>query len=221
MKITPKTFQLLKNFSGINSSIYVDRGNVIRTMSESRAVVAHATVQEMFPREFGIYDLNQFLGVVSLFTDPDFEFDTTYMTIGGQEKTNSRYYYSSKDMHVMPPQSVKMPNSVCSFILSEKNLKSLMQAANVMGLPEVVVQGGEGVIRILATNTKNNNSNNWYCDLGEYKGRFKAIFKVENIKLQYSTYEVCISDKGIAEFKLPDDSLRYWIATDSKSTYSE
>jgi len=71
MKLTQKTFNLLKNFSSINQSLYAYTGNKLKTVSETKTVIAEAEVQEMFPREFGIYDLNQFLGIVSLLEEPD------------------------------------------------------------------------------------------------------------------------------------------------------
>ena len=78
MKLTQKTLTTLKNYASINQSLYVTRGNVLKTISEMKSVMAEVEVQEMFPREFAIYDLNQFLGVVSLFDEPDLDFDTTY-----------------------------------------------------------------------------------------------------------------------------------------------
>jgi hypothetical protein len=221
MKLTPRTIQILKNFTSLNSSIYIDPGNVIRTMTETKTVIAHATVPEMFPRSFGIYDLNQFLGVASLFTDPDLEFDTQYLNIKGADRSSSRYYYSSKEMHVPVPQNIKMPEPLATFTLSEKVLKQILQATNVMNLPEVVIQCDGSELKVVSTNTKNNTSNSFLYDIGNCNKRFKAIIKIDNLRLLSGTYEVKITDRGITEFALPGGSLKYWIATEASSSYGE
>lgn len=211
MKITPRTVQLLKNFSGINTSIYVNRGNKIRTMSESKSIVAEATIEEEFPREFGIYDLNQFLGVISLFSNPEFEFDTQYVTVKGDEGSSSRYFFSAKENHVMPPDTVRMPDPVFTFTLTDKLLKQLLQASNVMGLPDIVIEGDGEKVTVTATNTKNNTTNNYFVKIADTDTVFKIVFKVDNIKLMSNTYEVKIASQGIAEFALSDGSLKYWV----------
>lgn len=211
MKITPRTVQLLKNFSGINTAIYINKGNKIRTMSESKSIVAEAVVAEEFPREFGIYDLNQFLGVASLFTNPEFEYDTQYMTIKGDEGSSSRYFYSAKENHVMPPEVVRMPDPVFTFTLTEKLLKQLLQAANVMGLPDIIVEGNGEKVTITASNVKNSTTNNYFVEIAESDAVFKIVFKVDNIKLLLGSYEVKIASQGIAEFALTDGSLKYWV----------
>ena len=105
MKLTQKTFSILKNFSSINQSLYVTKGNVLRTMSEMKSVMAEAEIQEMFPQDFGIYDLNQFLGVLSLFEEPDLDFDTSYVRIKGGQNASSNYFYADKaTIRTMPPE---------------------------------------------------------------------------------------------------------------------
>lgn len=211
MKLTPRTVQLLKNFAGINKSIYVNRGNKIRTMSESKSIVAEATVEEDFPNEFGIYDLNQFLGVTSLFTNPEIEFESNHMSIKGDEGSRSCYFYSAKENHVMPPEVVRMPDPVYQFTLTDKLLKQLLQAANVLGLPDIVIQGDGEKVSVTATNIKNSTTNNYFVDIEKSDTVFKIIFKVDNIKLTSGTYDVKIASQGIAEFALSDGSLKYWV----------
>ena len=83
MKLTQDAYQVMKNLSTINLSLYVFPGNKLKTVSENKTVIAEVELQDSFSKEFGIYDLNQFLGVVSLFDNPDLEFDTTHLVING------------------------------------------------------------------------------------------------------------------------------------------
>ena len=74
MKLSDKTLTILKNFAGINNSILVKEGTNLRTISVAKNILAEADITEDFPREFGIYDLNQFLNGLSLHQDPNLDF---------------------------------------------------------------------------------------------------------------------------------------------------
>ena len=65
MKLSKETIEVLKNFSGINQSIVVKEGNKLKTVNSLKNILAHATVEEDFPKEFAIYDLTRFLGLIS------------------------------------------------------------------------------------------------------------------------------------------------------------
>ena len=74
MKLSDNTLTILKNFAGINNSILVKEGNRLRTISVAKNILAEADITEEFPRDFAIYDLNQFLNGLSLHQDPDLDF---------------------------------------------------------------------------------------------------------------------------------------------------
>ena len=74
MKLSDNTLTILKNFAGINNSILVKEGNKLRTISVAKNILAEADIKEEFPRDFAIYDLNQFLNGLSLHQDPDLDF---------------------------------------------------------------------------------------------------------------------------------------------------
>lgn len=221
MKITQRTFQVLKNFSTINPTLFVQKGNMIRTVSQNKTILAEATVQEEFPREFAIYDLSEFLGVVSLFDEPDFTFDTYYVSIEDEAKASSQYFYADKAMVTVPPENgIELPDTPIKFTLGDKVLKHLLQAASVMSLPEVIVAGDGESIKVLATNTKNTTSHQFSYEVGKTDQKFKMVFKVENLKLISGTYDVTISSKRLAQFAIADGSITYWIATESSSTFN-
>jgi|TARA_R110000796_G_scaffold58628_4_gene135374 hypothetical protein len=220
MKISQRTFQVLKNFSSINPTLNVTAGSVIRTVSQNKTVLAEAAVQEEFPMDFAIYDLSEMLGVVSLFDEPEFEFDSHYVQISDSASASSDYFYADKSMVTVPPTGgIELPDEPVKFLLGEKVLKGLLQAASVMGLPEVIVQGDGENIKVLATNSKNTTSHQFSYEVGKTSDHFKMVFKVENLKLIAGTYDVSISSSRIAKFILQDQSLSYWIATEGTSTY--
>ena len=74
MKLSDNTISLLKNFSTINQSILFKTGNKLRTISVMKNILAEATINEALPKDFGIYDLNQFLNGHSLHQSPELDF---------------------------------------------------------------------------------------------------------------------------------------------------
>ena len=54
MKLSDKTLSVLKNFSSINQSILFKEGNKLRTISVMKNILAEATINEEFSRDFGI-----------------------------------------------------------------------------------------------------------------------------------------------------------------------
>ena len=220
MKITPRTFQILKNFSSINPTLFVQKGNKIRTISQNKTIMAEATVQEEFPREFCFYDLSEFLGVVSLFDNPDFDFDTYYVKINDDASASSHYFYAEKSMVTIPPEkNIELPDEPIKFTLGDKVLRHVLQAAGVMKLPEIVVQGDGETIKLATTNTKNTTGHDFAYDVGKTDKRFKMVFNVDNLKLISGTYDVTISSKKMSKFVLSDGSMTYFIANEGTSSY--
>ena len=46
-------------------------------------ILGEAGITETFPRDFGIYDLNEFLGVLSLVKDAEVNFDDSHLIVDG------------------------------------------------------------------------------------------------------------------------------------------
>ena len=74
MIISTDTIDVLKNYAEINQSILFKKGSTIKTVNEQTNVLSKVVVTEDFPKEFAIYDLNEFLSAMSLFEDPELDF---------------------------------------------------------------------------------------------------------------------------------------------------
>lgn len=221
MQISEDTFNILKNFSTINPSIALKQGNTIRTVSEQKNILAQAVVSETFPVDFAIYELNQFLGLASLFEDPDFAFGGTDVTIRDAKNSRSRYTYTDPSMVTSPPEkNIEIPSIEVEFSMTASDLKAVVSAAHQLGLPEVVVRGGGTGVSLVATDTKNPTSNEYSRDVAPSNGAvFQMVFKTENLKFISGDYEVKISKAGIAHFQCSTMNIQYWVATEANSTY--
>ena len=217
MKINKDTLNTLKNFSDINMSIEVKAGNTLRTVSVQKNILAQSEVETTFPQDFAIYEVNRFLGAISLFDDPDFEFGQNSVRIGN-DRNSLNYVYCDPSMIVTPPEkNITVPDPEVRFKLSQDSLSRVLKAGNVLGTPEIVVEGGSP-ITVRAMDSQNDSSDTFHVNLDENTDKtFRFIFKIENFKMISGDYDVEISSKGIAKFS--QNQLQYWIATESSSTY--
>ena len=213
MKLSERTIQLLKNFSTINQSIMVRPGNQLKTISPLKSVFAQATVSETFEKEFAIYELSRFLGTVSLFTDPEFTFNDSYVTIfSGKQRVN--YTYADPSMITAPPsKNVNFPEPEVEFTLTSDQLSTISRAGSVLQMPEIAVVGEDGIISIRAVDSKNSTADVFSLDVGECEKDFKVIFRPENLKIIPAEYKVSLTSVGISRFET--DHLTYWIATEA------
>ncbi|NMC87795.1 MAG: hypothetical protein GYA69_05130, partial [Candidatus Moranbacteria bacterium] len=125
MKLSGDTLTLLKNFSTINPSLIFKKGSVISTLSNGKNILATANIVEVFPMDFAIYDLSEFLGAVSLFTDPDFDFKEKYLVISsGSSKI--KYFYADPSGIVSPTKGITMPECEISFEFTKEGYESLL-----------------------------------------------------------------------------------------------
>ena len=222
MQLSEKTISLLKNFSGINQSILFKEGNKLRTISVMKNILAEVQIDEEFERDFGIYDLNQFLNSMSLFKDPQLDFkNESYVTIR-EGNTRSKYFFADPAVIVTPPdKSITLPSEDVAFSLNTQQLDKLLKAAAVYGVPDLSVVGEAGVIKLVVRDKKNDTSNDFNIVVGETTDTFTLNFKVENIKVLPGAYDVVISRKLLSRFQSEDKNLTYYIALEPDSTYDE
>ena len=221
MKLSDNTLTLLKNFAGINQSILVKQGNKLRTISIAKNILAEAEITEDFPREFAIYDLNQFLNGLSLHQDPDLDFtENSYITIR-EGKRRVKYFYADPNVIISPPEKeIKLPSEDVCFQLETGSLEKLVKAAGVYQLPDISAIGDAGVIRLVVRDKKNDTSNEYSIVVGETDEQFTFNFKVENIsKIVSGAYNVVVSRKLLSQFTNTKHNLSYWIALEPDSTF--
>ena len=220
MTLCDNTLMVLKNFAGINNSILVKKGSKLRTMSVAKNILAEADITEDFPREFGIYDLNQFLNGLSLHQDPNLDFsEDTYLTIR-EGKRRVKYFYADPQVIVSPPEKeISLPTKDVSFQLESITLEKLLKAAAVYQLPDLSAVGEAGVVKLVVRDKKNDTSNEFAIVVGDTDKNFTFNFKVENIKIIPGAYNVIISSKLLAEFTNSKMNLTYFIALEPDSTF--
>ena len=220
MKLSESTLSLHKNFSTINQSILFKKGNRLRTVSVMKNILAEATIAEEFPRDFGIYDLNQYLNGLGLHNDPELDFANEKYVVIKEGRSRSKYFFADPSCIVTPPEdSITLPTEDVSFELSTDQLDKLLKAAAIYQLPDLSVEGGDGVVKVLVRDKKNDASNDFSIVVGETDGTFSFNFKVENIKILPGNYDVVVSQKLLSRFTSKNQDLTYYIALEPDSTF--
>jgi len=215
--LSKKTLDVLKNFSTINSSIVFRKGSTVRTISNAENILAKFTGEEVFPVDFAIYDLSQFLSGIFLFNDPQLEFTSNdFVSIRGG-RTSAKYYFSDPEITLKsaPEKNVNFPGADLQFNLTGDDLIALQKASAVYSLPDLTFQSEEGLdtIKLILSDKENDTSNTYDLSVaGCATGTFSLDVKIENIRLLPGDYSVKVSKHLISEWTNQNVDLTYYIA---------
>ena len=219
MKLSDNTISVLKNYSTINQNLMINMGSTLSTMSAMKNIVAKATVEETFEQDVAIYDLNEFLGCMSLFTNLDLDFQDKFVVMKGETNNSLKYWYSDPSVVTTVTKEITMPECEVKFTLSTEQLSEINRAAASIGAPDMVLEGGN----LRVTDKKNDTANAYHAEIfDEFLDApdYKFWFKVENLKLIPGTYDVEVSSKKISHFTNIKLGVQYWIALEPESSYN-
>lgn len=220
--LSKTTLSVLKNFSTLNSNILVKPGNILRTITPSKNGMAEATVEETFDVEFGIWDLSKFLGVVSLFSTPKFEFGEKSVVIHGGNGSRVTYFYSEPRLLTTPTKNVNMPSVSLSVDITEKTFAELQKASSVLQLPDLSFVNENDRIMAVVSDLQDPTTNNYKVDVGANKSNseFSLNFKMENIKILPGDYTIEFSKNIVGQFTNETLDLKYWFAMETNSKFN-
>ena len=216
MKLSKETVGLIKNFAGINSNLLLKSGNKLATISAQKNVMADAVVTETFP-DFGIYDLNEFLGAMSLFDDPELTFNDKYVTIE-QGGNSIKYFAAEASVLTAPQKAITFPDAEIEFTMTSNMLTMIQRTASVLKASDVSIVGDGSTMTVMVGDKKNATGNSYNTTVGQTDKKFKVNLKVENLKMIPGDYAVSISSKKISRFKGAGD-LVYYVAVEADSTF--
>jgi len=220
MKLSKETLEIVKNFASINQNMLIKGGDTLSTLSTNKTVFGNAKVKDSFPSEFGIYDLNQFLGVLSLFEDPELDFKETHVVIS--EKGNSvKYYNAAKNTLVVPSKDIVFPEADSIVVdISKGALANIHKASNILGHKDLSIVGDGKTVALHVIDKKAPSSNSFNFSIGETDQTFNIYIKIENLKMLPNDYKLTVSPKKISRFANATGDLTYYVAVESDSTFA-
>lgn len=213
MRLSKDTYNILKNFASINSNIMINPGNSLKTVSTGKNIYAEAKIAEDFDVSVPIWDLNKFLGVVSMFNNPDLEFHDTHVVISNG-RSSVTYYYSEPTLLTIPNRSINMPVPTVEFDLDEKNLNDILKAASILQVNDLRMVAADGKVTISVDDASQSNSNSFTVEIDsdQINEEFDGIINVSEIKFIPGSYTVSLTSSIISKFKHKTLDLSYYIA---------
>lgn len=216
MKLSKETIGYLKNFATINGNLLIKPGSALSTISAAKSVYAAVNVTENFEHQFGIYDLNEFLGILSLFEDPDIQFTPTFATIR-QGKNSLKFFSADSSVLTAPAKAIKLPPADVSFELEEAQVTTIIKAIGVLRAPDIIIKGADGILKIIVGDKKNSAASSQETEIGETDKEFTANINVNNFKIIPGRYTCGITGAKAAQFVNGD--LQYLVSLESDSTF--
>lgn len=225
MKISSETLAILKNFSSINSSLWINPGNVISTVSPQKNILAEAIITENFPQEIRIHDLNILLSVISLFKDgAELEFDELHVYIkglGGRSKIKYRFAHPNT-IPKPTEKKIELPTVDVAFKLTEEDFHWILRSANILNCPDIAIESDGNEVNMTAFDMSNDSAHTNSILLPiPTNNKYRLIFKTDSLKMLPRTYNVSITAKGIAKFISETGDLCYYITLDASSKFEE
>jgi len=220
MKLDSFTVKVLQNFSNINNGIVINKGSEIRTIPESKTILAEAIVPDVFPEDFAIADLRKFLGCLSIYQNPELEFSDKQVTIvSGANSIN--FFYCQPDLITRPTKRITLPSQDVTVLLREEDLGHINKTAQILSCDDVLFQSSaDGKLTVTILDKSNPTSDSSSIELtGNYNSSFKAYLKVSNLKMISGDYDIIISAQGISKFINKNHKLEYFVAVESDSTF--
>ena len=220
MNISENTMQILKNYSSINPNFIARKGNTITTISEAKNILSSCSVEEEFEQDVGIYDLNEFLSVLSLVEQPKLSMEEKWVMISDQTgRSKIKYFFTDPEMLTSPTEKMiqnasSMDNFDISFTLDNDTLNRIKRAATALGHTSMKVEANDtGGVVLMVFDAENPTSNTFAIDVpGQGQGQGQYVINISNLKIVSGDYDVKISNKNISNFIHKEKPIQYWIA---------
>lgn len=225
MQLNENTMKVLENYATIQENIVFNQGNVIKTMATPRNILAVAELDQSFPREFGIYNLKEFLNVMSLVDKPKLTFSEEYVSVNDENGlVGVKYFYASPQTLISPEQDINMPESEVKFTLDQTTLRRIRAAAGVLNHEKMLIApNGPGEVLLTVVDPTDKTSNSFQCSVpaDHQNVKFEFVMTISNLKVVDGDYDVDISKRLLSRFTNKGKSVTYFIALERSSTYGE
>jgi hypothetical protein len=215
MKLHNEALEVLNNFSSINPSIKFKTGNIIRTASPALDIFAQYESGIDFPVDAGVYNLKKFLGVLSLFDDPDLSFGDSRLEVSDGRKSVA---YALSEVKGAPDKEPSVPEAKARIDLSGDDLFDSLKAMSILELPEFGLGVKDGTAWVFGGDSKNSSKDGYSSTLptiptytGEGTNELTVILPRYAIKLLKRDYTVHLHPL-YAKFVSPS-GLTYWLTS--------
>ena len=225
MRLSKETLAVLKNYSSINKNIVLDDSKTLMSATGGNTIFSKISIPEQFPEKFGIYDIDEFVGVLSLFSEPELDFKDNSLLI---TQGNNSIRYLGANLAILktptPNQFVKleefMEGTVVSFDITGEFLTAIQKTAGVIKAPDLYFVADGVSLKLCISDLTNSSSNVFEHKIQDTNLEFKVNLKTENLKISIEDYVVSISKTKAVRFKSKTTDLVYYVAFEATSQIS-
>ncbi|AXF41374.1 hypothetical protein SHAb15599_00003 [Acinetobacter phage SH-Ab 15599] len=208
--LSANTLGILKVASQINNAVLFRAGNEIKATTESGIIILQATIDEEWPRDFAILELNRLLQVLnqSAMTGAALHFEDGKECVEIKaSRSRVRYNFSDMEMVTSVDRTIVVePNDVnLSFDLNEQTLNDVRKMAGVLAHSHLRIECKDNTIKLITYDPKLDDLSNEYTteiEVPEGANFADGTFniKLENMILLPGSHKVSIFKGVAAEF---------------------
>jgi hypothetical protein len=224
MKISSKTLSLLQSFAQISSNLLVKPGKKLATRNAVNSIQARAVVDETFPQQFAIYDLNQLLSLISVSQNPDIEFGDKSLTIRSENGGEIEYFYADESLITAPNENAPTLEDIYTFKMTGNDIQTIIKTASIVSATMLNIVSEKGKVTLSINDPKNSTSHSYKKPLGDADVSFNVKMAIDSFKVVPDEYNVRVAN-AVAKtgkvlvffFEATGSDLTYLIAADSSS----
>ena len=224
MKISSKTLSLLQSFAQISSNLLVKPGKKLATRNAVNSIQARAVVDETFPQQFAIYDLNQLLSLISVSQNPDIEFGDKSLTIRSENGGEIEYFYADESLITAPNENAPTLEDIYTFKMTGNDIQTIIKTASIVSATMLNIVSEKGKVTLSINDPKNSTSHSYKKPLGDADVSFNVKMAIDSFKVVPDEYNVRVAH-AVAKtgkvlvffFEATGSDLTYLIAADSSS----
>lgn len=225
INLTKNDIEALKTLYNINQTVKILGGNTqLRTVNETKTIALITSLETAFPRTFCIYDLREFISVLSLFESPVLDFSNDkFVTVKSTDGRQKLKYVDGAENLINSyfDKDFKLPSTDVTVSVTGQQLKAVMGAAQTLKLEYVGFRVNDGKIYLSAFDRNNgsgDDTNGFSIEVGESDSTFDLFYKTDTLSVLDGDCEFEISSKKIS--KVQNGTKQFWISLDANSTYA-
>jgi hypothetical protein len=219
MQLSKVTLEVLKQYATINTNLVIKAGKKISTMSVAKDIMSEYEGEDDFAKDVSIYNLNELLGVISAFKEPELVLDDKFLTVK-EGKQTVRYVYADPSLLITPTKSIQMPAAEVTFDLTGDALDKMKKMGSILAVEDVNLIGDGKKIVARVCDSKNPTGNYYDVDVeAATTETFTVHMKLDKLKLFAGDYKVELSSKKISRFTHATMKLQTFVAIESDSTF--
>lgn len=229
VQVSKELENVLKNAGTIHRNIMIKEGaEVLRVKSPDNTLMMTAKIDK-FPGKFVIYDIMEFLSVLSLVDSPVMDLSDSGFVRVSDAKGEISINYQHADERMISGYVEKdlVPDEVLvEFDLGSDKMAAAYRASSTLKLPNLAFVGNGSDVSLTALDSKleaGTRGNTFETKLGTTDKTFKIVFDSENLKMIAGDYRIKIGkrkDMLIALFVNKNLPIVYVMAVSDSSEFN-